>query len=94
MPAHGYYWTAHWRALRSAALARDGCRCTVAGCNAAAAVVDHIVTRPRVAVPCALDRLDNLRSLCRRHDLELKERRGRRPVRTRIAVGADGFPDG
>ena len=96
MAKHGYYTTAHWRALRRAALARDGYRCTVAGCIELATTVDHIVTRPPVGYPTPADRLDNLRSLCRTHDAQVKERadgrrgRGGRPVLK--GCDADGWP--
>jgi 5-methylcytosine-specific restriction endonuclease McrA len=93
---HGYYSTAHWRALRKAALRRDGYRCTVAGCGAPATHVDHIATRPRSLDPTPFDRLDNLRSLCGAHDAQIKERRngergrGGRPVVR--GCDADGWP--
>jgi 5-methylcytosine-specific restriction endonuclease McrA len=100
MASHGYYWTAHWRRLRQAALQRDGYCCTVAGCGARATHVDHIATRPRCAEPSPADRLDNLRSLCATHDAQIKEhrngangvRRGRggRPVVR--GCDADGWP--
>jgi hypothetical protein len=76
MATHGYYTTAHWRRLRTAALRRDGGRCTVAGCGRQATHVDHIVTRPRCVEPTPFDRLDNLRSLCATHDAQIKERLG------------------
>lgn len=38
-----------------------------------ASVVDHIATRPRSPYPTAADHLDNLRSLCRMHDAQIKE---------------------
>jgi 5-methylcytosine-specific restriction enzyme A len=86
MAKHGYYTTPHWKALRRAALARDGYRCTVPGCRAPAGPVDHIETRPPVPYPTEADRLDNLRWLCASHDAQIKEqqsgqrRRGGRPV--------------
>lgn len=73
-PTNPYYFTAHWKALRQAALERDGYRCTVAGCFAVARVVDHIKTRPPVPHPCAEDTLGNLRSLCSTHDGQVKEK--------------------
>jgi 5-methylcytosine-specific restriction endonuclease McrA len=42
---HGYYWSLHWRALRKAALERDGYCCTVEGCGRRASYVDHIRER-------------------------------------------------
>jgi 5-methylcytosine-specific restriction endonuclease McrA len=95
---HGYYATAHWKALRRAALKRDGYCCTVVGCDRRAVIVDHIATRPRVAVPTAPDRLDNLRSLCATHDAQIKEHRngqrgrGGRPVLKGCDI--DGWPLG
>jgi 5-methylcytosine-specific restriction endonuclease McrA len=69
-----YYYTAHWRALRAACLARDRYQCAVAGCPERAVVADHIRARPSgLVAPCVLDNLDNLRSLCRRHDSQVKE---------------------
>ena len=105
MATHGYYSTAHWKALRRAALERDGYRCTVPGCVAPAGPVDHIVTRPRVPYATPADRLDNLRSLCPAHDAQVKEhkhgppnapnggvtrRHGGRPFVK--GCGADGWP--
>jgi len=73
------------------ALTRDGHRCTVPGCGAPAAVVDHIRTRPYTSDPCPADRLSNLRSLCRTHDNQLKE--GRTGTRARggkpVVTGCD-----
>jgi 5-methylcytosine-specific restriction endonuclease McrA len=80
---HGYYWTAHWRALRKAALQRDGYCCTVGGCDRCATHVDHIKTRPRRTEPAPEDRLDNLRSLCSVHDAQIKERSSGRRGHTR-----------
>ena len=96
MAKHGYYTTPHWKALRRAALARDGYRCTVPGCRARATHVDHIVTRPPVGFPTQEDRLDNLRSLCASPDLQIKElRSGQRRRDGRLVVkgcDADGWP--
>jgi hypothetical protein len=89
-----YYWSPHWRELRAAALERDSGRCTAPGCCAAAVIVDHIQTRPRVPYPTSADRLGNLRSLCRMHDNQIKEQNGarRRGGRLAACVGADGWP--
>jgi len=84
--------------LRAACLARDGWRCQVPGCCAVAQVADHIVARPFVPFPCEQDTLANLRSLCRSHDAQVKERR--RGVAIRKQGGAfkvkgcdeDGWP--
>ena len=98
MATHGYYSTAHWKRLRKAALARDGYRCTVAGCGRQATHVDHIITRPRSSEPAPEDRLDNLRSLCATHDAQIKEHRngqrgrGGRPVLKGCYI--DGWPLG
>jgi hypothetical protein len=93
---HGYYWTAHWKALRQAALKRDGGRCTAPRCTAPATTVDHIMTRPPVGFPTAADRLENLRPLCATHDAQIKERsdgrrgRGDRPLVKVCDI--DGWP--
>jgi 5-methylcytosine-specific restriction endonuclease McrA len=100
MAKHGYYWTPHWKALRRAALKRDGYCCTVSHCYARATVVDHIVTRPRQDEPSAEDRLDNLRSLYASHDAQIKEHkrgpngvmRGRGGVPIVKGCDADGWP--
>lgn len=65
-----YYLSTGWRALRAAALDRDGYRCASPGCPDRAVVVDHIVSRRDGGT----DTLDNLRCLCRTHDSRLKER--------------------
>ena len=95
MAQHGYYWSAHWRALREAALQRDGYRCTVEGCDRRASYVDHILTRPRVSQPTPEDRLNNLRSLCASHDAQIKEHRngrGRGGVAVAKGCNAAGWP--
>src|SRR5262245_55674339 len=81
MPTDPFYRTLAWRALRKAALARDGGRCVVVGCRRPATHVDHILSRRRGGA----DALQNLRSLCAHHDAQIKERPdGRR--------GCDGEP--
>jgi hypothetical protein len=55
--------------LRAARLRIDGYRCVVPGCGRLAVVVDHIVSRKIGGT----DTLDNLRSLCRAHDNQVKE---------------------
>ena len=59
--------------MRAARLRLDHHVCVVPGCGAAAIVVDHIVPRYRGGS----DTLNNLRSLCRVHDNQIKERPGR-----------------
>lgn len=70
---HPYYRTNHWKGLRLAALIRDAHTCVVPGCGHRAVVVDHIEARTPTSHPCELDRLDNLRCLCRTHDNQVKE---------------------
>jgi hypothetical protein len=58
-------------------------------------VVDHIVSRPFSFSMTTADRLDNLRSLCRDHDNQVKElagarRRGGAPVNR--GCDAEGWP--
>jgi hypothetical protein len=94
---NSYYWSPHWRELRAQALERDGGRCTAPGCGALAPIVDHIETRPRVPYPTPADRLGNLRSLCRGHDNQIKEQRGKRRrggVLAAKGCGTDGWPLG
>jgi len=77
MATNPYYHSTHWRRLRQQCLERDGWTCVVDGCHAIARVVDHIIARPLTSLPCAEDRLGNLRSLCLEHDAQVKEiRRG------------------
>ena len=95
MAQHKYYTTAHWKALRAAALRRDRWRCTVAGCGRQATIVDHVVTRPRQDEPSPAERLDNLRSLCASHDAQIKEHkrgRGRGGVPVVKGCDVDGWP--
>lgn len=91
-----YYHSAHWRALRKAALERDGYQCTVEGCGVRATHVDHTETRPPVPYPTAHDVLSNLRSLCGDHDRQVKEKRnGERAQRGEFKVrgcDVDGWP--
>lgn len=75
MPGNPYYSSPHWKALRTACLERDGRRCTVPGCPSAGTVADHIETRPDVPHVTPQDRIENLRTLCKSHDAQVKERR-------------------
>ena len=94
--SRSFYASPAWRALRLAALERDGFRCVVPGCGKRATHVDHIVRQPHAATPTAADRLDNLRSLCAFHDAQVKERpSGTRQRGGRFSIrGADkdGWP--
>jgi hypothetical protein len=81
-----YYLTDHWKALRAQCFERDGGICTVPGCNHRGIVADHIETRPNVPYATPADRLDNLRLLCRSHDAQVKERRGKRKQSGRFVV--------
>jgi 5-methylcytosine-specific restriction endonuclease McrA len=96
VPGNPFYSSSAWRALRAAALARDGYRCNAAGCRAPATHVDHIVTRPPLPVSTPQDRLDNLRSLCSAHDRQVKElaggRRRRGGVLRPLGCDAGGWP--
>lgn len=73
VPNDPFYRSDLWKRLRRARLALDHHHCVVPGCNAPAVIVDHIVPRYRGG----FDTISNLRSLCRRHDLQIKERPGR-----------------
>jgi 5-methylcytosine-specific restriction endonuclease McrA len=90
-----YYNSPHWRALRAACFARDHGMCTVPGCTYSGVVADHIIARPNVSTPCDLDRLDNLRLLCRSHDSQVREVNGQRKQGGKFKVKgctADGLP--
>lgn len=74
MPGERFYKLKEWKKLRARVLARDGGLCTVPGCGREAKVVDHIHPRPKgVDKLTDLDREENLRSLCRVHDNQVKE---------------------
>lgn len=64
-----YYRTRAWEELRRVALKRDRYTCVVPGCGQRAIAVDHIVSR-KDGGP---DVISNMRSLCRRHDNQIKE---------------------
>lgn len=87
-----FYRSAEWRRLRAECLRRDGYRCAVPGCQEPAVVADHIVSRRSGGV----DALGNLRSLCRRHDNQVKERPdGKRPHGGKprlVGASRDGWP--
>jgi hypothetical protein len=91
-----FYASPEWRALRLACLRRDGYRCVVPGCSAPATHADHTETRPNLAYLCPADRLTNLRSLCGRHDSQVKElASGTRRNEGRFTIrgcDADGWP--
>jgi 5-methylcytosine-specific restriction endonuclease McrA len=85
-----FYRSKTWRRQREARLKLDQYTCTVSGCGAQAVVVDHVKSR-RAGGP---DTLDNLRSLCREHDQQVKERpSGERAGGGRLVVRGS-FPDG
>jgi 5-methylcytosine-specific restriction endonuclease McrA len=67
-----YYLSREWRALRAAALRRDGGRCIVPGCGRPATRVDHIVARKDGGA----DAMSNLRSLCAEHDNQAHREKG------------------
>lgn len=97
MPNAAFYKTPIWRSLRTQRLILDGYRCTVPGCNAPAKVVDHRISRPDVPYLTDLDRIDNLRSLCRKHDNQTKEQPGKKTrgnggKHTVDGVDATGMP--
>lgn len=98
MPNAVFYRKAFWRRLRAQRLALDGFMCTTPGCPTPAIIVEHKDTRPDTPHPCAADRLDNLRSICRTCDNQTKERRAHQPERrsggkhTVIGCDADGNP--
>ncbi len=88
-----YYYTAEWRALRRAILYRDHHRCAVPGCRERAVIVDHIQSRNSGGS----NDPKNLRSLCKLHDNQIKERsrfsrdRGRNGVLPSVC-DANGMP--
>lgn len=69
MPDDPFYRTGTWKRLRKARFRIDRGTCTVPGCGQRASVVDHIIDRNAGGT----DTLDNLRSLCRQHDNQIKE---------------------
>src|SRR5579859_7064728 len=81
MPGNPFYHTPYWRSLREQRLKMDGYTCTVPGCHHPANIVEHTVTRGPSPEPCAADRIDMLRSFCRLHDNQIKERYAGRPER-------------
>ena len=78
-----YYFTPEWRALRQYILERDNYTCVVLGCGDEAVIVDHITSRNAGGD----DHPNNLRSLCRLHDNQIKER----PRRLGDRRGRDGI---
>jgi 5-methylcytosine-specific restriction protein A len=92
-----YYKTAHWQALRTKAIKRDGYRCQECGqlClgrkrNGFSPFVDHINPRQaHISVPTELDVLENLQVLCQAdHNKKSKyvDNNEKPPI------GDDGFP--
>lgn len=98
MPCNPFYSTPEWKALRKACFERDGYRCTVAGCRQRGCVADHIETRPNVPHLTPKDRLENLRTLCKTHDGQVKERKAGQGQRARDGAfvirgcDAEGWP--
>lgn len=98
MARNAYYNSAHWKALKHATHVRDSWRCIVPGCGSTEALVcDHIETRPNVDHPTSSDVLENCRTLCGRHDRQVKERAGKRMSGGKpkiIGCDANGWPKG
>jgi 5-methylcytosine-specific restriction endonuclease McrA len=68
--ADPFYSSKPWRDLRAKRLALDRYVCAVEGCKQRAIVADHIVARAQGGA----DSIANLRSLCRLHDNQARER--------------------
>jgi 5-methylcytosine-specific restriction endonuclease McrA len=68
--ADPYYSSKPWRELRAARLEMDNYKCAVASCSNRAIIADHIVSR----LAGGADSIANLRSLCRLHDNQMRER--------------------
>jgi 5-methylcytosine-specific restriction endonuclease McrA len=95
-----FYKSARWRAVRLLALQRDLYQCRVCGCDVSAsgaARVDHI--RERATHPELELDLDNLRTLCPRHDNQAHAEKGGkakpgagRVERFKRGVDAGGWP--
>ena len=64
-----FYVSPEWKETRAAILKRDNYQCAVPGCKAVACVVDHILRRKDGGT----EDWNNLRSLCRTHDGNMKE---------------------
>lgn len=98
MPGNPFYSSPEWKALRKACLERDGYRCVVPNCEQRGVVADHIETRPNVPRMTPMDRLENLRTLCKTHDGQVKERKAGVGHRARGGAfvlrgcDADGWP--
>ncbi|MGH6836941.1 MAG: HNH endonuclease [Methylocella sp.] len=88
--ADPYYGTPGWRALRRAALARDGGICVTPGCGRPATIVDHIKSRRAGGA----DTLGNVRSFCSVCDNKVKEDHcgNRRNGGIVSVTGIDGWP--
>jgi len=69
MPADPFYNSPYWKQIRSVILERDDYRCAVPGCLEPASVVDHIKARRDGGD----ENLKNLRSLCRTHDIQVRQ---------------------
>jgi 5-methylcytosine-specific restriction endonuclease McrA len=90
MARNSYYRSAHWKALREAALRHYGRRCSVPGCGGTHGLtVDHRSTRPNSDFPTAADTLGNLRILCSTCDRKVKELADGRRRNGGIIPGAD-----
>lgn len=98
LPGDAFYKSAEWRALRRAALRRDGYRCVVCRRDVSAkgaSRVDHILTRK--ARPDLALVLANVRTLCPTHDNQGHREKaggGGDRVETFVVGGcdADGWP--
>ena len=90
--ADPYYKSKHWKGLRAERLRMDMHMCVVPGCNQPAYAVDHVKARRAGGA----DAIDNLRSLCKTHDHQVKEGRdGKRGNNGMLGIKgcfADGSP--
>lgn len=85
-----FYASAFWRRLRAERLKHDNYTCVVPGCGQRAVVVDHVKGRRAGGA----DVLGNLRSLCREHDQQVKERSTGQRANAGKLVVRGCFPDG
>jgi 5-methylcytosine-specific restriction enzyme A len=90
MPSDPFYRSPRWRSLREQRLRIDNQTCTVRGCGEPASVVDHVIARRNGGA----DLLHNLRSLCARHDKQVKELPNGKRRNNGVFKGADasGMP--
>lgn len=91
MPSDPFYTSPEWRRVRRQILKRDNHTCQLCFKQMDSLHVDHIL--PRKQYPQYSFHPGNLRCLCVNCHMGLQTSFGRKTVKVKPKIGADGFPE-